>query len=139
MCSRRSRLFLLKPAPPSAAKLQSPQGGSKQPKIDAMLRQLSAANSLPPDSNAAEAYVLAVRGCCTLMLQGRAGPAAVLAADAQRVLELSTGVGLQQLQRALQDHLLAPGSVCAEGVVTALGQELASIQQQAVIKVNRHV
>lgn len=131
-CSARSRLFLLPPAPsspPGAA------GSSRQPRIDSMLRQLAAAGSPPLDSSDAAAYTCAVQACAVLMLQGKAGPSAVLAGDAERALVLSCGVGVQQLRRAMQDALFCPGSACAEGLVAALQQELARIQQQHGAKV----
>lgn len=115
--------------------LKSPgQGGQQQ--IDAMFRQHAASSSPPPDSTDAAAYALAVRGCCTLMVQGKSGPAAVLAGTAEHALLSSCGVPLGQVQQAVQQHLLAPGSVCAEGVVQALQEELQHLLEQGkVVKV----
>lgn len=118
-CSCRSRLFLLPPEPSARLK-----GQAGQTRIDAVFRQMSASSSPPPDSTAAAAYALAVQGCCTLMMQGRSGAAAVLASGAQNALLSSCGVPLSSVQQAVQQHLLAPGSVCAESVIQALQLEL---------------
>lgn len=124
-CNCRSRLFLL---PPGARTLPKSPG---QATIDGMFRQLSASTSPPPDSTAAAAYALAVRGCITLMVQGKAGPMAVLAAEAEHALLSSCGVPLGAVQAAVQQHLLAPGSMCAEGVIQALQEELQRLMDQS--------
>jgi hypothetical protein len=67
------------------------------------------------------------------MVQGKAGPAAVLAAEAEHALVSSCGVPLGQVQQAVQQHLLAPGSVCADGVVQALQLELQSLFEHSKI------
>jgi hypothetical protein len=105
-----------------------------------MFRQHSASTSLPQDSTAPAAYALAVRGCCTLMVQAKSGPAAVLAAEAEHALVSSCGVPLGQVKQAVQQHLLAPGSVCAEGVVQALQLELQHLfEHSKIAKVGRLV
>jgi hypothetical protein len=67
------------------------------------------------------------------MLQGRSGPAAVLASEAQNALLSSCGVPLGQVQQAVQQQLLAPGSVCAEPVIQALQLELQHLQEHSKI------
>lgn len=113
-----------------------PHTASGQPTIDAVFKQLSASTGPPPDSSAPDAYALAVQGCCTLMLQGKSGPLAVLAADAEQALLSSCGVPRGQLKQAVQQHLVAPGSVCADTVIQALSRELQQLpDQQKVMKV----
>lgn len=128
ICSCRGRLFLLQPGPPTPLK-----GQAGQARIDTVFRQIAASTSPPPDSTAPAAYALAVRGCCSLMLQGRSGPAAVLASEAQNALLSSCGVPLGQVQQAVQQHLLAPGSVCAESVIQALQLKLQHLQEHTKI------
>lgn len=127
ICSCRSRLFLLPPVPSTSLAASLGRG---QPRIDSVFKQLSASRGVPPDSSAPAAYALAVRGCCTLLLQGKAGPAAVLAAEAEHALLSSCGVQLDQVQQAVQQHLLAPGSVCCESVIQALQLQLQHLLDQ---------
>lgn len=128
ICSIRSRFFLLPPA-----RSRPPRG---QATLSAAYQQLADSLSLAPDSSAGEPYAVCVRACISLLLLGSEGqPAAALSMAAGNALLASCGLGVGEMRAALQQQLLAPGSVAAGLVVEALQQALAELQRHRVHQV----
>jgi hypothetical protein len=128
ICSIRSRFFLLPPA-----RSKAPRG---QTTINSAFQQLADSCSPAPDSSAGEPYAVCVRSCISLLLLGSENqPAAALTMAAGNALLASCGLGVGEMQQAVQQQLLAPGSVCAALVVEALQQGLQELQRHRVHQV----
>lgn len=137
ICSVRSHFFILprsqRPTSGSSSSLKGPRGS--QTTISALYQQLADNHTLPLDSTAAEAYATVIRSCCSLLLLGRRGPSAAVTAGAELALLGSCGVGVGELRLAVQQHLLAPGSGCADQLTEAMQDAVQEVQRQKLDKV----
>ena len=135
-CSVRSRFFILpRSQRPSSGNNRAPRGS--QPTINALYQQLADSHALPLDHTAGEAYAVAISSCCKLLMLGDSGPATAVTAGAELALLSSCGVGVGELNLALQQHLLAPGSTCAERVLDAMQHAAQNLQKHKLHQVSR--
>lgn len=111
----------------SSSRLKGPRGG--QTKISELYQQLADNHRLPPDSTAPEAYATVIKNCCSLLLLGRSCPAAAVVAGAELALLSSCGVGVGELRQAVEQQLMAPGSLCADQMTQAMQEAVQQVRR----------
>lgn len=133
-CSVRSRFFIL-PRSQRPASGNSRASRGSQPTLNTLYQQLADSHALPADYTAGEAYSVAVSSCCKLLMLSGSGAAAAVTAGAELALLSSCGAGVGDLSLALQQHLLAPGSTCAEAVLEAVQEAVQDVQKHKLHQV----